>query len=160
VGDGARFDTPCGLAVAPDGALLVADTGNARIRRVTADGAVTTVDTGDQLGEPTALVMRADGGAGFVADASESCVWLCELGPLPPTRRFAGGEWSGRPDGDLSTARFGRPTGVALAPDGSMLVADSSNGAVRAVVAADAERGRVVTDRTVPVDTAELRAAI
>src|SRR5262249_2522209 len=31
----ARFDTPCGIAVNTDGSLLVADTGNHRIRRVT-----------------------------------------------------------------------------------------------------------------------------
>src|SRR3954469_4617182 len=39
----ARFNTPSGIAVAADGAVYVADTGNHRIRRVGADGRVTTV---------------------------------------------------------------------------------------------------------------------
>src|SRR5262245_32059622 len=108
----ARFDTPCGVAVAADGAVLVADTGNGLVRRVAADGAVATVAEG--LHEPTALAVRSDG-ALVVADAAGACVWVCAGGsPL----RLAGGSWSGRPDGDLGAARFGRPTGVALAPGG------------------------------------------
>ena len=42
VGPAARFDNSSALAVAPDGALLVADNGNSCIRRVGLDGTVTT----------------------------------------------------------------------------------------------------------------------
>lgn len=41
----ARFQTPCGVAVAPDGTLFVADTGNHRIRRIQ-KGQVTTLAGG------------------------------------------------------------------------------------------------------------------
>jgi streptogramin lyase len=41
-GKGARFYHPCGLAVDSAGNVLVADTGNQTIRRVTPDGAVVT----------------------------------------------------------------------------------------------------------------------
>src|SRR5215213_7530936 len=42
-GAAASFNTPSGLAIANDGNLFVADTGNNRIRKVTADGQVSTV---------------------------------------------------------------------------------------------------------------------
>ncbi len=158
-GADARFDTPCGVAVTLDGALVVADTGNARLRHVDANGAVVTIGGAD-LEEPTGLAMRADGGAVFVADASGSSIWRCDLGPAPSFQRLVGGGWDGRADGDLASAKLSRPTGVAVDTDGALVVADSTNGAVRAVVAADSARGRVVSDPTVAVDLAELRAAI
>jgi glucose/arabinose dehydrogenase len=150
----ARFDTPCGVAVAPDGAILVADTGNGLVRRVAADGSVATVAT--DFEEPIALAVRADGSL-VVADAAGSCVRVCKAGA---TLRLAGGDWPGRPDGDLHAARFGRPTGVALSPGGEVVVADSTNGAVRAVVRADFDRGTTVADPVSRFDAAEVRAAV
>lgn len=41
-GTAARFDLPCGVAVTPSGDLVVADTGNHFLRRVTPAGVVTT----------------------------------------------------------------------------------------------------------------------
>ncbi len=82
----AELNTPLGLAVAPDDALLVADTYNARVRRLDTDGTVTTVagtgrvpdpagPTGESdpagpaldtaIGEPTSLALDADGNLVF-----------------------------------------------------------------------------------------------
>jgi hypothetical protein len=41
-GTTARFDLPCGVAVTPSSDLVVADTGNHFLRRVTTAGVVTT----------------------------------------------------------------------------------------------------------------------
>ena len=41
----ALFDTPCGIVVANDDSLIVADTGNDRLRKITPDGNVTTLPT-------------------------------------------------------------------------------------------------------------------
>lgn len=39
----ARLNSPSGIAIAPDGSLLIADTGNRRIRKVSPDGIIITV---------------------------------------------------------------------------------------------------------------------
>ncbi len=43
IGANARFSTPYGLAVLPDGTLVVCDYGNSRLRTVSMDGSVTTL---------------------------------------------------------------------------------------------------------------------
>ena len=42
----ARFDTPCAVVPLPDGSLLVADTGNNKLRRIVTSGQVTTLCAG------------------------------------------------------------------------------------------------------------------
>jgi thiol-disulfide isomerase/thioredoxin len=56
-------------------------------------------------------------------------------------RRIGSGE-RGLADGDAATARFSEPQGLALLPDGSVLVADTVNHALRRL---DLESGRVTT---------------
>ena len=90
----ARLDGPHGAAVAPDGTLYIADTGNHRVRAVGADGTITTV--------------AGDGGE----DGEDGAV----------------------PAGSKATAISLRtPTEVAVARDGTVLVADSGVSRVYAV---------------------------
>jgi len=127
----ARFAAPAGLAVLPGGDLLVADTGNNRIRRVSKAGTVTTLagaDTRrDELGRPTGgyrdgavaqaqfrypagLAVGGDGTV-YVADAGNHCV-----------RRIAGGVVS-----TLAAAggKMETPTQLALIAD-RLWVVDSA----------------------------------
>lgn len=49
-GEATQFNEPTGIALSNDGSLIVADTGNQRIRKVTSDGTVTTLaGSGDSL---------------------------------------------------------------------------------------------------------------
>jgi glucose/arabinose dehydrogenase len=58
-GQTARFSTPSGLALAPDGTLFVADTGNNAIRRVAPDGSVTTIAGGGIAGDADGMGREA-----------------------------------------------------------------------------------------------------
>ncbi|MDQ3820936.1 MAG: hypothetical protein M3362_25075, partial [Acidobacteriota bacterium] len=105
-GADARFDTPCGIAVDVDGTLIVADTGNNRLRRVRPDGAVTTIAGGGIRGsrdgaiedstfnEPAAVAVD-DEGTIYVADAGGPAIRVCSLGLWPSVTTLAGRADSG-----------------------------------------------------------------
>lgn len=149
-GAAAQFDTPSGIAVAPDGSLVVADTGNNAIRRVSADGLVTTVAGGTGAGRddgPAATakfdgplgVAVADDGAILVADTYNDSIRRIATDGTVTT--VAGSFVTGYRDGIGAEARFDTPSGVALAPDGVLFVADTGNNLVRRID----RRGTVTT---------------
>ncbi len=155
-GEGARFDTPCGLAVDLDGTLVVADTGNHRLRRVRVGEEVTTIaGTGAQdvfdgtpqeasFNEPTSIAIDSDGKI-YIADAGGSAVRVCSFGFWPQVSTLTGDKGAGLLDGTLDQARLSRPTGVSLSPAGTLLIADSGNQLVRALVREGDAQGRELT---------------
>jgi sugar lactone lactonase YvrE len=171
-GADARFDTPCGISVDADGALVVADTGNHRLRRVTREGVVTTIaGAGEPVGadgkpeaasfnEPTGVAVDADGTI-YVADAGGAAVRVFHRGFWPEIYTLAGGQTHGLADGALDGARLSRPAGVAVAADGTLVVADSGNKLVRAVTREGGGRGAELTREEVDAlrpKAAEFRA--
>lgn len=74
----ARFDTPCSLAVGPDGSIWVADTHNRAIRRIAPDGTVSTLvqsspeDDDAPLRRPLGIV--SDTEAVYVTEATHGLV--------------------------------------------------------------------------------------
>ncbi len=145
----ARFDTPGGIAVDRDGSLLVADTGNHRLRRVTLDGNVTTIaGTGGDgefdgkpleasFNQPIAIAVRRDG-AIFVASAAESSVRMLSLNDQqqPQEVTTLAGGWfpGGLADGEIGEAKLNRPSALAFASNDALVFADSGNGLIRALV--------------------------
>jgi sugar lactone lactonase YvrE len=155
----ALFDTPCAVVVSEAGEVYVADTGNNRLRKITKDGQVTTLP----LSVPPATHGNANSGAGNVnANANggantaaafelsepaglaltrDGFLYVSELDrarvvQVAPdgTARLIAGLGHGFADGDgQASARFNQPAGIALAPDGSLLVADSANYLIRRV---------------------------
>lgn len=82
VGAAARFSTPGDLAVAPDGSVYVADTGNRAVRRLAPDGAVTTFIRAEgtaTLAAPTALAIGPGGRQLYIADDIQNVLWRARL---------------------------------------------------------------------------------
>ncbi len=142
-GSGARFNNPGGLALDPAGNLVVADTGNHTIRRVTQGGVVTTLAGSPGLpgsADGTTLarfnapfgVAVAGTGAIYIADTQNHTIRLLAVNGSVST--FAGTAASpGLVNGTGSSARFIEPNGLALAPNGTLYVADYGNSCIRAI---------------------------
>ena len=135
----AGFAEPFGIAIAPDGAIYVADGGSHRVRRITLDGRVETLAGGvrgfrdgpaaaAQFDTPSAIALDA-AGVLYVADTGNNAI-----------RRIT-------PDGTVSTLageappatptappqRFNGPIGVAVDGSGRVIVADTYNDRIRAI---------------------------
>ncbi len=144
-GANARFRYPYGVAVDAAGNVYVADTYSHTIRKVSQSGAVTTLagaagtsGTNDGAGTaarfcyPYSVAVDAQGNI-YVADTSNHTIRMVTQSGAVTTLAGVGGS-SGSADGASTDARFTYPCGVALAPGGSLLVADTSNQAIRQVV--------------------------
>jgi sugar lactone lactonase YvrE len=115
------LDRPHGIDVGPDGRIYVGDTYSGTVKRVEADGSLTTIASG--LANPTGLAVTADG-AVLVAEHEAGAV----------TRIDATGARR------LTTALSG-PSAVALGPDGSVYVADIKGGVT--IARMDPQSGRL-----------------
>jgi DNA-binding beta-propeller fold protein YncE len=154
LGPEARFNKPCGLAVHTDGSLVVADTFNHCLRRVTADGAVSTfagsgvggladaMGTAARFQHPWGLTIDAQGII-YVSDHGNHCIR--RVTPADGAVITISGSRTGQrglADGDTAAARFNEPSGLALDMHGLLVVADTGNSCVRRVMPVD---GRVMT---------------
>jgi sugar lactone lactonase YvrE len=143
-GAATSFNTPSGLALANDGSLFVADTGNNRIRKVTPAGEVTTVagdGTAGYLDGPAAQA-RFNGPMGIAVDARGN-VYIADtyndrvrmIAADGQVSTVAGGGTPGYADGDRATALFDTPCAIAVATDGAVIVADTGNDRLRKISA-------------------------
>lgn len=158
----ARFCGPNALALEAEGSLLVADSRNHRIRRVTPGGRVTTVaGSGEADGEggraegaveaaafryPSGVAAHGDGTI-YVGDTGNHRI--CRIRDGQVTVLAGGAE--GKGDGFGPAARFRYPAALALDSAGALWIADTGNQAVRQLDAA----GQVTTPAAVPPEIAE-----
>jgi hypothetical protein len=133
-GDEARFGDLQGITVDPDGYVMVLDSGNKAVRLVSMDGDVSTLVGGLQSSARFAkmndLVMTPEGHY-VMTDFSNHTVWVFMYGGA--VRKLAGNGCPGFVDGSGLAAQFDGPSGLALDRDGSILVADWGNNAIRRV---------------------------
>jgi WD40 repeat protein len=157
----ARFNWPSGLALLPDSRVLVADFSNHRIRLLSADlQQVSTAAGGGERGHrdgavaqarfncPTGLALLPDGRV-LVTDSGNYRIRVLSADQQQVSTAAGGGE-RGHRDGAVAQSQFENPTGLALLPDGRVLVTDSGNHRIRmlsadlqqvSTVAGDGEEG-------------------
>jgi sugar lactone lactonase YvrE len=146
-GTAARFNEPTGIAVTPSGNVLLADSHNYTVRQISTNGTVTTFagmagvpgsanGTGGQaqFGYPTGMVVDASGTA-YVIDSGNNTLRTISPGATVSTLAGTPGV-KGSANGTGPAASFNYPTGVAVATDGTVYIADSRNYAVRTVTSA------------------------
>jgi len=144
-GTNAQFDAPCGLAFDAWGNLFVSDANNNTLRKITPAGDVILfagapgqdgVADGDvrvaRFRSPAELVFDRTGNL-FVADSFNQTIREISTNGLVNTVTGAAGV-IGADDGTNGVARFYNPYGLAIAADGSLVVADVYNEVVRVVL--------------------------
>lgn len=150
VGSSARMQWTYGLSLAGD-FLYAAEAGSALIRQInTLTGEVLTIaGTPNQAGwvdgpagsakfnNPSAILWEPGGGL-LVSDHIGGTIRFVQAGQV--STLFGASPQSGFQDGPLSSARFNRPSGLTMDPQGNLWVMDTGNHAIRGLVS-----GKVVT---------------
>lgn len=133
VGSDARFSAPCGIALDSRGNLFVTD--NNTIRKVTQDGAVTTIAglagvNGNADG--TGSAARFYWPCGVAADSTGN-IFVVDRGNGAIRKVTSDGVVTTLAGGAGSETQFNNPWGVAVDNSGNVFVADSGNCTIRKI---------------------------
>ena len=155
----AWLDGPEGVAVDGAGNLYIADTFNGRVRRVAADGTITTAAgngstgifggdnnpaAGAALSLPPDVTVDRQGNL-YIADFGNSRIRMVANGIITTVA----GSTRGAPpaDGEAAVnARFSGPTGVAIAPNGTVYFAEGTLGSGTGLAHGDFRIWKVSTE--------------
>jgi len=139
----ASFNRPTGIAFDAAGNIYIADVGNNRIRRISADWSTVTTIAGSGVAQfqdgpalsaafdsPSALAVDQAGNI-IVSDTNNSRIRVISA-DLQTVSTIAGGGY-GFADGSATTARFALQRGIVVTQANDLLVADSSNARIRLI---------------------------
>jgi sugar lactone lactonase YvrE len=139
----AQFNTPSGIAIDRKGNVIIADTSNNRIRKLSNDGTVVTTIAGSgaaglrdgpageaEFDGPIAVATDKSGNV-FVADAYNDIIR--KIAPDGTVTTYAGTGSPGYSDGTSTLAAFDTPCGIATDREGNVFVADTGNAAIRKI---------------------------
>jgi DNA-binding beta-propeller fold protein YncE len=149
-GTTAAFDTPTGIALDRHGMLLVADSGNNAVRKVTPGGDVLTLartDAGDGADLLSGAVGLASTWDGFIYIASYKRGRIVQLSPSGALRVLTG---PGAALPGNAAVRFIGPAGLAIDQTGALYVADASARLIARLSPRRADTGPVATSLPLP----------
>ncbi|MEK6675021.1 MAG: NHL repeat-containing protein, partial [Planctomycetota bacterium] len=161
IGDGgpaemAQLNSPKGQSAQPAGRIdldstdriYIADTGNHVIRRIERDGTINTLAgnailgagysgdggpaTAAQLNTPSDIEVAPDGSI-YIADTSNNVIRKVSPDGIITTVAGTGELGYGGDGGPADEAKLNRPYGVALSPQGDLLIADTHNHRIRKI---------------------------
>jgi len=122
---------PSGVAVAPDGSVVIADTSNGRIRSVHGNGLIYTIGTGVPSNSDVTVNVAGDVVA---VDFLQHTLWRLPQQTGAPTRIAGTLRTQAIGDnGKASSAAFVDPYGLALDPIGNLYVTDFGDHRVRRI---------------------------
>jgi hypothetical protein len=171
-GAAAQFNGLEGVAVDGEGSIIIADTNNHRVRKLSPDGTVSTLagsgrkgfadgaGAAAQFNYPSGVAVDGVGSI-IIADSGNNRVRkICPDGTVST---LAGSGSAGFADGAGAAAQFYSPVGVAVDGEGSFIIADNGNHRVRKIspdgivstlagsgpwgVAVDGEGSIIITDQ-------------
>lgn len=142
IGIAASFNAPQGIAVDKDGNIYVSDTNNHRIRKISANGTVTTfagniqgnnngTGTGASFNNPAGLLLDENAGILYVVDRYNYKIRKISLTGVVTS--FVGAGVSGYVDAVGVAAKFNLMSEIAMDASGNIFVPDSYNLVIRKI---------------------------
>lgn len=145
----AALNVPRGMAQLADGSVLIADSGNNRIRRLWPDGTITTVagtGTGGSLGDgglataaqlnsPRDVVLSPDKSTYYIADGAGNRIRAVAADGTISRIAGTGLANAAGDGGQAVNANLNGPSGLAVDGAGNLYIADTGNNKIRRIAA-------------------------